>query len=105
MKAYIMGNYTEKAFQGFLKDPSSDRKAVVEQLTKAMGGTMHSMDIVRGSYDFIVVSDVPSLDDFAAIKLVVEASGAVRNLTMLEAIDFAKAEVKTIDYLPAAFTT
>ena len=47
MKAYIMGNYTEKAFQGFLKDPKSDRKAVVEQLTKAMGGTMHSMDIVR----------------------------------------------------------
>ena len=31
MKAYIMGNYTEKAFQGFLKDPTSDRKAVVEQ--------------------------------------------------------------------------
>ena len=46
MKAYIMGNYTEKAFQGFLKDPGTDRKAVVEQLTKAMGGTMHSMDIV-----------------------------------------------------------
>ena len=45
MKAYIMGNYTEKAFQGFLKDPTSDRKAVVEQLTKAMGGTMHSMDL------------------------------------------------------------
>ena len=21
MKVYIMGNYTEKAFQGFLKDP------------------------------------------------------------------------------------
>ena len=47
MKAYIMGNYTEKAFQGFLKDPKSDRKAAVEQLTKAMGGTMHSMDIVE----------------------------------------------------------
>ena len=94
MKAYIMGNYTEKAFQGFLKDPSSDRKSVVEKLTQAMGGKMHSMDIVRGSYDFIVVSDVPSFDDFAAIKLVVEASGAVRNLTMLEAIDFSKATNK-----------
>ena len=55
MKAYIMGNYTEKAFQGFMKDPTSDRKAVVEQLTKAVGGTIHSMDIVRGSNDFIVV--------------------------------------------------
>ena len=94
MRAYIMGNYTEKAFQGFLKDPSSDRKAVVDQLTKAMGGTMHSMDIVRGSYDFIVVAEMPSFDDFAAIKLVVESSGAVKNLTMLEAIDFTKATTK-----------
>ena len=94
MKAYILGNYTEKAFQGFLKDPESDRKAAVEKLTKAMGRTMHSMDIVRGSYDFIVVTEVPSFEDFAAIKIVVESSGAVRNLTILEAIDFTKATMK-----------
>ena len=94
MKAYIMGNYTEKAFQGFLKDPGTDRKAVVEQLTKAMGGTMHSMDIVRGSYDFLLVAELSSFDDFAAIKLVVEGSGAVKNLTILEAIDFSKATAK-----------
>ena len=102
MKAYIMGNYTEKAFQGFLKDPKTDRKAVVEQLTKAVGGTIHSMDIVRGSYDFIVTLDIGSFDDFAAIKLVVEASGAVKNLTMLESIDFTKATTKAskIGYKP-----
>ena len=94
MKAYIMGNYTGKAFQGFLKDPTSDRKAVVEQLTKAMGGTLHSMDIVRGSYDFIVVAEIPTFEDFAAIKLVVESSGAVENLTALEVIDFTKATTK-----------
>ena len=94
VKMYIMGNYTEKAFQGFLKDPSSDRKAVVEKLVQGVGGKMHTMDIVRGSFDFVVVTDVPSFDDFAAIKLVVEASGAVRNLTMLEAIDFTKATTK-----------
>ena len=58
MKAYVMGNYTDKAFQGFMQDPTSDRKAVVDQLTKAMGGTMHSMDIVRGSYDFVVVPEI-----------------------------------------------
>ena len=102
MKAYIMGNYTEKAFQGFMKDPKSDRKAVVEQLTKAVGGTIHSMDIVRGSYDFIVVTDIGSFENFAAIKLVVEASGAVKNMTMLEAIDFTKATTKAskIGYKP-----
>jgi len=35
-----------------------------------------------------------TFDDFAAIKLVVEGSGAVENLTMLEAIDFTKATSK-----------
>ena len=102
MKAYIMGNYTEKAFQGFMKDPTSDRKAVVEQLTKAGGGTIHSMDIVRGSYDFIVVTDIGAFENFAAIKLVVEAYGAVKNMTMLEAIDFTKATTKAsqIGYKP-----
>tara|TARA_Y200000002_G_C22467193_1_gene572968 strand:+ start:294 stop:611 length:318 start_codon:yes stop_codon:yes gene_type:complete len=94
MKAYVMGNYTDKAFQGFMKDPTSDRKAVVEQLTKAVGGTIHSMDIVRGSYDFIVVIELGAFEDFAAIKLVVESSGAVKNLTILEAIDFTKATTK-----------
>ena len=89
-----MGNYTEKAFQGFLKDPTSDRKAVVEKLIQGMGGKMHTMDIVRGSYDFCLVADIPSFDDFAAVKLVVESSGAVRNLTALEAIDFSKATTK-----------
>ena len=89
-----MGKYTEKSLQGFLRDPYRERKAVVEQLIRAMGGTMHSMDIVRGSYDFIVVTDVPSFEDFAAIKLVVESSGAVKNLTILEAIDFTKATTK-----------
>ena len=102
MKAYIMGNYTEKAFQGFMKDPSSDRKAVVEQLTNAVGGKIHTMDIVRGSYDFIVVTELQSFEDFASIKLVVEASGAVKNMTILEAIDFTKATTKAskIGYKP-----
>ena len=102
MKAYIMGNYTEKAFQGFMKDPSSDRKAVVEQLTNAVGGKIHTMDIVRGSYAFIVVAELQSFEDFASIKLVVEASGAVKNMTILEAIDFTKATTKAskIGYKP-----
>ena len=69
MKAYIMGSYTEKAFQGFLKDPTSDRKAVVEQLTKAVGGTIHSMDIVRGSYDFVVVIDLGAFEDLSLIHI------------------------------------
>ena len=68
-----------------------------------MGGTMHSMDIVRGSYDFVVVNELTSFEDFAAVKLVVEASGAVKNLTLLEAIDFNKATVKASEVAAASY--
>ena len=86
-KMYIMGKYTEKAFQGFLKDPTADRRIAVEKLTSAAGGKMLSMDIVRGPYDFIVVAEMGGFETFAAIKLAVESSGAVKNLIALEAMD------------------
>ena len=40
------------------------------------------------------IRDSPSFDDFAAVKLVVESTGAVKNLSALEAIDFSKATTK-----------
>ena len=56
---------------------------------------MHSMDIVRGSFDFIVVAEVDYIcKHFAAIKLVVESQVQLKNFTMLEAIDFTKATTK-----------
>jgi len=93
-KMYIMGKYTEKSYLGFLKEPTTDRRAAVEKLTAAAGGKMLSMDIVRGTYDFIAVAEVPNFDTFAAIKLAVESSGAVRDLTALEAIDLTSAAKK-----------
>ena len=94
LKMYIMGRYTEKAFQGFLKDPTTDRRIAVEKLTSAAGGKMLSMDIVRGSYDFIVVAEMESFENFAAIKLAVESSGAVKELAVLEAMDLNSAAKK-----------
>ena len=93
-KMYIMGKYTEKAFLGFLKDPTTDRKAAVEKLTNAAGGKMLSMDIVRGTYDFIVVAEMQSFETFAAIKLAVESTGAVKDLIGLESIDLTNAAKK-----------
>ena len=96
-KMYIMGKYTEKAFQGFLKDPTTDRRIAVEKLTSAAGGKMLSMDIVRGLYDFVVVAEVESFETFAAIKLAVESSGAVKDLIALEAMDLNSAAKKAAE--------
>ena len=40
-KYYVMGNYTAKAFQGFMKDPKQDRSTAVKALTEAVGGTLN----------------------------------------------------------------
>ena len=32
-KFFLMGNFTEKAFAGFLKDPGSDRSEVARKLS------------------------------------------------------------------------
>ena len=93
-KFFVLGTYSPESYEGFIKNPEQDRKALAQALAKAMGAKITGMDFLRGSYDFIVVTEVPSFDDFAAIKLVVEASGAVENLTILEAIDFGKATAK-----------
>ena len=93
-KMYIMRKYTEKAFQGFLKDSTTDRRIAVEKLTSVVGGKMLSMDIVRGLYDFIVVTKMASFETFETIKLAVESSGTVRNLITLEAMDLNSAAKK-----------
>ena len=93
-KRYIMGKYSEKAFLGLLKDTTTDRKAAVEKLTSAAGGKMLSMDIVRGPYDFIVIAEMENFEAFAAVKLAVESTGAVRELVALEAMDLTGAAKK-----------
>ena len=49
------------------------------------------------------MNELASFEDFAAVKLVVEASGAIKNLTMLEAIDFTKATTKASEVASGAY--
>ena len=86
-KFYLMGNYTAKAFQGFIAQPDSDRGAAIKAVAEAIGGKVLSYDIVRGSYDFIVAIEAPNFESMAAAKLATEASGAVTNITIMESIN------------------
>ena len=74
MKKYIvMGNYTAKAFQGFMKDPSQDRTAEATHFSKAVGGKMESFAIVRGSYDFVgIITGYVGFEATVPVKLAVE---------------------------------
>ena len=54
-KFYLMGNYTAKAFQGFVANPDTDRAAAINSVANSIGGKVLGYDIVRGSFDFIVI--------------------------------------------------
>jgi len=90
-KFYLMGNYTSKAFQGFIANPDTDRGAAIKAVASAVGGKVLDYDIVRGSYDFIVSIDAPNFESMAAAKLATEASGAVTNITIMEPININSA--------------
>tara|TARA_B100002051_G_scaffold250416_1_gene261833 strand:- start:252 stop:575 length:324 start_codon:yes stop_codon:yes gene_type:complete len=89
-KFYIIGNYTAQAFKGFIKDPKQDRAAAAAALAKALDAKMESFAITRGSYDFVGCVSGQDFESMAAVKLAVEASGAISNFTILEEMDMSK---------------
>ena len=47
-KFFLMGNFTEKAFAGFLKDPGSVRSEVGRKCSESVGAEMKSYTYLRG---------------------------------------------------------
>jgi len=70
-KFFLMGNFTEKAFAGFLKDPGSDRSEVARKCSESVGAEMKSYTYLRGPYDFIVETH-GTFEQMAAIKMATE---------------------------------
>ena len=84
-KFYALGNYTTLGFQGFLKDPTSDRSKAAQAAADAVGAKMTSYTGLRGAYDFFVIFE-GTFEQAAGIKMATEASGALCNITICEAI-------------------
>ena len=84
-KFYMMGNYTAQGFQGFLKDPKTDRAKAAQVAAEAVGAKLVSYTGLRGAYDFLAVFE-GTFERAAGIKMATEASGALCNITICEAI-------------------
>ena len=99
-KYLIEASYTNEGVKGVLKEGGSGRRAAVEKLITAAGGTLEAFYFVFGDDDVIIVVDMPDNATMAAVSLGVSAAGgattAVRVLLTPEEIDTAAK--KTIDY-------
>ncbi|MGP8161390.1 MAG: GYD domain-containing protein [Candidatus Dormibacteria bacterium] len=99
-KYLIEASYTADGVKGVLKEGGSARRAAVEQLIKAAGGTLESYYFVFGDDDVIAVVDLPDNATMAAVSLAITAAGgataAVRVLLSPEEVDTAAN--KTVEY-------
>ena len=83
---YALGNYTTQGFQGFIKDPKSDRSKAAQTAAEAVGAKLVSYTGLRGPYDFLAVFE-GTFAQGAGIKMATEASGALCNIAVCESIN------------------
>ena len=101
-KYLVQGSYTDEGLKGVLKEGGSKRRAMVEQLAREMGGKLETFYFAFGGDDFVIILDLPSNVDAAALSFAVNASGAVQSrMTVLitpEEADEATKKMKTVKY-------
>jgi uncharacterized protein with GYD domain len=82
----ILANYNQKAIAGMVQ-ATTDRKAAVMKICKAVGIKFISLDLCRGAFDIVVQAESDSYDRVLGLKMAVVASGAVGEVHILEAMD------------------
>ena len=73
------GRFTQDALKGMMARPE-DRSEAVGQLFSKSGGKLLAYYMTFGEYDFLIVSEGPSLDVAAAASIVAAAGGGVTDL-------------------------
>src|SRR5215470_17411292 len=101
-KYLFQGSYTEQGLKGVLHEGGSKRREAAEQLVKGMGGRLEAYYYAFGSNDFVIIVDLPSNVDAAAVSLAVNASGAVesRATVLITPEEVDQATKKTVKYRP-----
>ena len=103
-KYLIQGSYSQQGLKGVLKEGGSKRREAAEQSIKGAGGRLEAYYYAFGSDDFVIIAELPSNVDAAALSFAVNASGAVQSrITVLitpEEADQATEKMKTVKYRP-----
>jgi uncharacterized protein with GYD domain len=91
MKFVVLGKYSEQGLSGFVKNPSDNRQEAAKKITEAAGAKLIEMMTLRGAYDFIAIVDGPNFETAAGMKMLMEATGTIKDMIIMESVDFNKA--------------
>ena len=82
-KYLYYGNFVGDGVKGLLRDGGSDRVAAVKKLCESVGGRLECYYFAFGEYDYFIIIDVPDNVSAASISLGINASGLVKNNTIV----------------------
>ena len=91
MKFVVLGRYTEQGLAGFVKNPSDNRQEAAKKITEAAGAKLIEMMTLRGAYDFIAIVEGSNFETAAGMKMLMEATGTIKDMTIMETVDFNEA--------------
>ena len=91
MKFVVLWIYTEQGLSGFVKNPSDNRQEAAKKITEAAGAKLIEMMTLRGAYDFIAIVEGSNFETAAGMKMLMEATGTIKDMTIMESVDFNKA--------------
>ena len=75
----VQVSYTAEAWAAQLANPQ-DRRAIVRPLFERLGGRIETVYYALGSYDVVLIAELPDNRSAAALGLTLTASGAVKAL-------------------------
>ena len=94
MKYVVLGRYTEQGLAGFVKNPSDNRLDAAKKITEAARGKLLDMMTLRGSYDFIAIIEASDFETMAGMKMLMEATGTIKDMTIMESVNINNAAEK-----------
>lgn len=96
IRIIMLGGYSSAGLKGIIS--GSDRRAAVESLMSAVGGTCHAIHFTRGKYDIVVDCSLPSYEAVMGAVVAIKASGGFELADYVEIVDIeaVKAEAQKI---------
>ena len=101
-KDLIKARYSTDGLKGVAKGGGSARRAAVQEMVQALGGSVESFYFAFGDTDAYVVVDMPDNQSVAAVALTVGSSGAVSldTVTLLTPEEVDAAADTSVNYKP-----
>lgn len=84
MSKYLFtGSFTQQGGKGVLAEGGTSRVRAVRDLMTSVGGALECYYFAFGSDDYVIIADLPDNAAAAAGAMIVNASGAVNNRTVV----------------------